>query len=202
MPSPPTCAATARATGRRRSTSTRSSIWSATSSACSTHSRPRPPSSSAMTGAPAIAWHAARLRPDRFRAVVGLSVPFRPRGPVRPTSVMPRTADAQFYQLYFQEPGVAEAEFERDPRVTVRSMLYGVSGEGVAASRAAAASGGAELTPGMVPRGGGCCGQPARRRGCRPGSAKRISISTPLNSSAAVSAVPSTIIATPTATGS
>src|SRR5437762_9568726 len=47
-----------------------------------------------------IAWQAARLRPDRFRAVVALSVPFRPRGPVRPTSVMPRTADAQFYQLY------------------------------------------------------------------------------------------------------
>ncbi len=66
-----------------------------------------------------IAWQAARLRPDRFRAVVALSVPFRPRGPVRPTSVMPQTADAQFYQLYFQNPGVAEAELERDPRATV-----------------------------------------------------------------------------------
>src|SRR5258707_9805926 len=43
-----------------------------------------------------IAWQAARLRPDRFRAVVALSVPFRPRVPVRPTSVMPRTPDAQF----------------------------------------------------------------------------------------------------------
>jgi pimeloyl-ACP methyl ester carboxylesterase len=102
-----------------------------------------------------IAWQAARLRPDRFRAVAALSVPFRPRGPVPPTSVMPRTADAQFYQLYFQEPGVAEAEFERDPRVTVHSMLYGASGEGIAARRAAAASDGAELNPGMVPRGGG-----------------------------------------------
>src|SRR6266403_1686161 len=30
-------------------------------------------------GAP-VAWHAALLRPDRFRAVIGLSVPFRPRG--------------------------------------------------------------------------------------------------------------------------
>jgi pimeloyl-ACP methyl ester carboxylesterase len=39
-------------------------------------------------GAP-VAWHAALLRPDRFRAVIGLSVPFRPRGPVAPTSVMP-----------------------------------------------------------------------------------------------------------------
>jgi pimeloyl-ACP methyl ester carboxylesterase len=102
-----------------------------------------------------IAWQAARLRPDRFRAVVALSVPFRPRGPVRPTSVMPRTADAQFYQLYFQEPGVAEAELERDPRITVRNMLYGASGEGAAAIRAAAASSGASPDLGMVPKGGG-----------------------------------------------
>src|SRR6202035_5463700 len=102
-----------------------------------------------------IAWQAARLRPDRFRAVAALSVPFRPRGPVRPTSVMPRTADAPFYQLYFQEPGVAEAELERDPRATVRNMLYGASGEGAAAIRAAAASSRASLDIGMVPRSSG-----------------------------------------------
>src|SRR5258705_4846214 len=102
-----------------------------------------------------VAWQAARLRPDRFRAVGALSVPFRPRSKVRPTSVMPQTADAQFYQLYFQEPGVAEAELERDPRVTVRNMLYGASGEGAAAIRAAAASSGSAPSIGMVPRGGG-----------------------------------------------
>jgi len=80
-------------------------------------------------GAP-VAWHAALLRPDRFRAVVGLSVPFRPRGPSRPTSAMPQTDDALFYQLYFQEPGVAEAELERDPHLTIRTLLFGASGEG------------------------------------------------------------------------
>ena len=37
-------------------------------------------------GAP-VAWHAALLRPDRFRAVIALSVPFRPRGASRPTSM-------------------------------------------------------------------------------------------------------------------
>ena len=102
-----------------------------------------------------IAWQAARLRPDRFRAVACLSVPYRPRGPAPPTSLMPRTAEAQFYQLYFQEPGVAEAELERDPRVSVRTLLYGASGEGAAAFRAAAASGGAAPNVGMVSRGGG-----------------------------------------------
>src|SRR6516162_3226903 len=34
-------------------------------------------------GAP-VAWHAALLRPDRFRAVAGLSVPYRQRGLTRP----------------------------------------------------------------------------------------------------------------------
>ena len=75
-------------------------------------------------GAP-VAWHAALMRPDRFRGVVGLSVPYRPRqaGTARPTSLMPQTPDAMFYQLYFQQPGVAEAEFERDHRRTVRNLL-------------------------------------------------------------------------------
>src|ERR1700755_2299275 len=58
-----------------------------------------------------IAWHTARLQPDRFAAAAMLSVAVPARSPARPTSVMPQTADAQFYQLYFQEPGVAEAEF-------------------------------------------------------------------------------------------
>ncbi len=80
-------------------------------------------------GAP-VAWHAALLRPDRFRAVIGLSVPFRPRGTVRPTSVMAQTPEAIFYQLYFQDPGVAEADLGRDPRATIRRLLYWGSGEG------------------------------------------------------------------------
>jgi pimeloyl-ACP methyl ester carboxylesterase len=80
-------------------------------------------------GAP-VAWYAALLRPDRFRGVIGLSVPFRPRQPVRPTSVMPQTEDAQFFQLYFQSPGIAEAELERDVRLSVRSFLYSASGDG------------------------------------------------------------------------
>ena len=98
-------------------------------------------------GAP-VAWTAALLRPDRFRGVVGLSVPFIPRSPARPTTVMPRTDDAIFYQLYFQEPGVAEAELDRDPRSTMRRILHWVSGE---SPRPAADTGGV----GMVPCSGG-----------------------------------------------
>src|SRR5438094_1798231 len=74
-----------------------------------------------------VAWHAALLRPDRFRAVIGLSVPFRPRGPVRPTTAMPQNEESQFYQLYYQMPGVAEAELERDVRDTFLRVLYSSS---------------------------------------------------------------------------
>src|SRR5438445_11792125 len=94
-------------------------------------------------------------RPARFRAVASLSVPFRPRAKALPTSLMPRTENAQFYQLYFQEPGPAEAELGRDPRATLRNMLFGASGDGVAASRAAVAAGGPAPNLGMVPKGGG-----------------------------------------------
>jgi pimeloyl-ACP methyl ester carboxylesterase len=86
-------------------------------------------------GAP-VAWHAALLRPDRFRAVIGLSVPFRSRSVVffnpstaPPTSVMPRRDDAIFYQLYFQTPGVAEAELERDARQTFLKLLANPSSD-------------------------------------------------------------------------
>jgi pimeloyl-ACP methyl ester carboxylesterase len=103
-------------------------------------------------GAP-VAWHAALLRPDRFRAVIGLSVPYRPRGSTRPTSVMPQTEEAIFYQLYFQTPGVAEAELERDPRDTIRRVLYWGSGD---APRPAQRVGAGDV--GMVRRGGGFLG--------------------------------------------
>jgi len=79
-------------------------------------------------GAP-LAWSAAVLRPDRFRGVIALSGPFGPRGPSRPTTVMPQSVDMLFYQLYFQMPGVAEEEFERDVRLTVRTILYSISGD-------------------------------------------------------------------------
>ena len=101
-------------------------------------------------GAP-VAWHAALLRPDRFRGVIGLSVPYRPRGHVRPTTVMPQTDDAVFYQLYFQTPGVAEAELEQDVRQAIRRMLYSISGGTPPREGSVTAAG----TVGMVRRKGG-----------------------------------------------
>jgi pimeloyl-ACP methyl ester carboxylesterase len=101
-------------------------------------------------GAP-VAWHCALLRPDRFRAVAGLSVPFFPRGSKRPTSVMPQTESSLFYQLYFQAPGVAEAELERSPLETIRRLLYSGSGDVAPGSDVTLS----DNAPGMVPRTGG-----------------------------------------------
>jgi pimeloyl-ACP methyl ester carboxylesterase len=101
-------------------------------------------------GAP-VAWHAALFRPDRFRGVVGLSVPFRPRGSTRPTSAMAETETSVFYQLYFQKPGVAEAELERDPRDSIRKVLYSASGDRPRRSGLWTD----DSAPGMIPRGGG-----------------------------------------------
>ena len=84
-------------------------------------------------GAP-VAWNSALYRPDRFRAVAGLSVPFNPRGAARPTSNMPATDEAVFYQTYFQTPGIAEAEFERDVRATIRGFQFLWSGDARAPS--------------------------------------------------------------------
>ncbi len=73
-----------------------------------------------------VAWNSALLRPDLFRAVAAMSVPYRPRGPAAPLAMLRAAGLDRFYWLYFQPPGVAEAEFERDPAATLRRILGAV----------------------------------------------------------------------------
>jgi pimeloyl-ACP methyl ester carboxylesterase len=54
-------------------------------------------------GAP-VAWHAALFRPDRIRGVIGLSVPYRPRGSAAPITTLRRSLGDGFYMVYFQQP--------------------------------------------------------------------------------------------------
>jgi pimeloyl-ACP methyl ester carboxylesterase len=53
------------------------------------------------------------------------------------------------YMLYFQTPGVAEQELERDARVTIRRMLYALSGEAPAGTGFRDKRRGATLLDGM-----------------------------------------------------
>ena len=75
-------------------------------------------------GAP-VAWTSALLRPDIFRAVVAMSVPYLVRSPVAPLKALRDAGTTNFYWQYFQTTGVAEAEFERDVDRTMRTLLYG-----------------------------------------------------------------------------
>ena len=73
-------------------------------------------------GAP-VAWHAALFRPDMFTAVAGLSVPPPFRGRARPLDILRASGIENFYWQYFQTPGIAEAELERDIALTMRTVL-------------------------------------------------------------------------------
>lgn len=70
-----------------------------------------------------VAWNLALLRPDCVRGVIGLSVPYSPRGRASMLTVMRSVLGNGFYMSYFQQPGIAEAEFERDVRTTMRKFL-------------------------------------------------------------------------------
>lgn len=82
-------------------------------------------------GAP-VSWHCALLRPDIFRAIALLSVPYlrRSQADIRPTDAMKMiSGENNFYQLYFQEPGKAESELDDDPRKSLLMFLYSASGD-------------------------------------------------------------------------
>ncbi|MGA2410188.1 MAG: alpha/beta hydrolase, partial [Candidatus Binataceae bacterium] len=78
-------------------------------------------------GAP-VAWHTALLHRERVRAVVGMSVPYA-RGKVGVMTRQENFGDNFWYMVYFQKPGVAEAELEADIRLSLRKIYYSVSGD-------------------------------------------------------------------------
>jgi pimeloyl-ACP methyl ester carboxylesterase len=82
-------------------------------------------------GAPQV-WHAALAHPDRVRGVAGLSVPYTGRASAPLIDVVDAVFTKRgrfFYQVYFQDEGVAEAELEADRRAALRKFLYAISGD-------------------------------------------------------------------------
>lgn len=77
-----------------------------------------------------VVWHAALFRPDMFTAVAGLSVPPPLRTKGRPLEKLRKDGIENFYWQYFQTPGVAEAEFERDVDRSMRAMFAKGFGDG------------------------------------------------------------------------
>ncbi len=82
-------------------------------------------------GAP-IVWNTALTRPDRVSAVAGLSVPYTgvPQAMFLDLVKAAFTDRGRFfYQVYFQDVGVAEAELEADVRTALRKFYYAISGD-------------------------------------------------------------------------
>lgn len=81
-----------------------------------------------------LVWQLALLAPDRVAGVVGMSVPFVARPPMPPIQLLRQVlGDAWFYMVYFQAPGVADADLGRDPATTMRRLLAAKMPDGDAA---------------------------------------------------------------------
>ncbi|MEM9422620.1 MAG: alpha/beta hydrolase, partial [Pseudomonadota bacterium] len=79
-----------------------------------------------------LAWHTALLHPDTITAVCGLSIPYIGRLPAPYIDIAKKVYTSKnrfFYQVYFQEEGVAEAELEADIRGSLRRFFYAHSGD-------------------------------------------------------------------------
>ncbi len=101
-------------------------------------------------GAP-IVWNTALIYPEKVTAVAGLSVPYVPRSE-RSFIKLARSiyAGRFFYQLYFQQEGVAEAEFESDIPTALRKLYFAASGDGLLDALLAMKPADAKLLDGMA----------------------------------------------------
>lgn len=80
-------------------------------------------------GAP-IVWNTALLYPDLVKAVAGLSVPYVPGRDTAFIDIAEQLyTDRFFYQIYFQQEGVAETELEADVSASLRKIYYAISGD-------------------------------------------------------------------------
>ncbi|HWA01013.1 MAG TPA: alpha/beta hydrolase [Caulobacterales bacterium] len=83
-------------------------------------------------GAP-IVWNTALRFPDKVRAVAGLSVPYvgvASRPFLELADELFTKRGLFFYQVYFQQEGLAEAEIEADVRGFVRKCFHAWGGQG------------------------------------------------------------------------
>lgn len=76
-----------------------------------------------------VAWGVAYARPDLLRGIVSMGDPFQPRIDFNPLDGLRTAFGDKFFQIYFQEPGVAEGEFERETAEVFRKLSYWYSGD-------------------------------------------------------------------------
>ncbi|NXG38754.1 HYES hydrolase, partial [Dromaius novaehollandiae] len=76
-----------------------------------------------------LVWNMALFYPERVRAVASLNTPYRPADPDVDIVEKMRSIPTFDYQFYFQEPGVAEAELEKDISRTMKVVIRSVRQE-------------------------------------------------------------------------
>ncbi|XP_005635733.2 bifunctional epoxide hydrolase 2 [Canis lupus familiaris] len=76
-----------------------------------------------------LVWNMALFYPERVRAVASLNTPFVPANPNVSTMEKIKANPVFDYQLYFQEPGVAEAELEQNLSRTFKSFFRASDGK-------------------------------------------------------------------------
>lgn len=76
-----------------------------------------------------VTWDMARLRPERMRGAICVSVPYT-RWPAPPTELFKAASGGNFfYILYFQQVGPPEAELDHQVERAMRSILWAASGD-------------------------------------------------------------------------
>jgi len=74
-------------------------------------------------------WAAVQLRPDRFKGILAMSVPWLPLEAGSLPDILQKEASPAYYLPYFLIEGPADAEFDADPTEFLRRIFYTVSAE-------------------------------------------------------------------------
>jgi len=93
-----------------------------------------------------VAWAMPVLHPDRVAGVVGVCTPYTPF----PTTTFLRQMfgdDEKMYMLWFQEPGVAEAVMDPQPRLVFEKLMVGGVDPTELATAGMAREGGMDFNP-------------------------------------------------------
>jgi pimeloyl-ACP methyl ester carboxylesterase len=94
-----------------------------------------------------VAWAMPVLFPERCAGVVGVCTPYTPFPGTEFLRAMFGDDPEAMYMLWFQEPGVAEAVLDRDPRLLFEKLMIGGVDPAIIAEHGMAREGGHQFNP-------------------------------------------------------
>uniref|UniRef100_A0A665W6Z3 AB hydrolase-1 domain-containing protein n=1 Tax=Echeneis naucrates TaxID=173247 RepID=A0A665W6Z3_ECHNA len=101
----------------------------------------------------ALVWNLAKYFPERVRAVASLNTPLFPIDPSAPPGEKLKDVAIFDYQVYFQQPGVAEAELEKNLERTFKIFFFSSSEQFICINTYCCVTGGLLVgLPEQIPR--------------------------------------------------